>query len=232
MKISGIYKITSPSGKIYIGQSLDINKRKKHYLNKSCKGQVRLYHSISKYGFQEHVFEVIEVCDIDLLNERERFWQEFYQSTGLNGLNCLLTKTNFKKGLFSIETRIKMSESGKKKVLSEEHKRKIGIAHKGRVFSKESIEKMKKVHTGFKHSLESVEKIRKNSTGRIMSESGRAKCRNAHLDKVANEVLNTETGIYYNNITSAAFSLKMNRHTLRMKLKIGGKRNNTNMILI
>jgi len=27
----GIYKITSPSGKVYIGQSKDLNKRKKDY---------------------------------------------------------------------------------------------------------------------------------------------------------------------------------------------------------
>lgn len=230
--MTGIYKITSPSGKIYIGQSIDILKRKKNYSNKTCRGQVRLYRSIQKYGYKNHKFEVIEECDMDQLNEREILWQEFYKSTSNKGLNCLLVKTSTKKAVFSKETRLKMSESRKGKKFSEEHKIKISMSQKGRVFSKETIDKMRKSRVGFKHSKESVEKIRKNSTGRIMSKSGRLKCRNAKLDKVTREVLNTETGIFYNNTTAAAFSLNMNMHTLRMKLKIGGKRNNTSMILI
>ena len=46
----GIYKITSPSGKIYIGQSKDIEKRFKAYKNLKCKGQPYIYRSLLKYG--------------------------------------------------------------------------------------------------------------------------------------------------------------------------------------
>ena len=38
-KICGIYKITSPSNKIYIGQSININNRIVHYRNYICKDQ-------------------------------------------------------------------------------------------------------------------------------------------------------------------------------------------------
>ena len=34
----GIYKITNPSGKIYIGQSINIENRKKIYSKSICKG--------------------------------------------------------------------------------------------------------------------------------------------------------------------------------------------------
>ena len=36
----GIYKITNPKGKIYIGQSINIENRFKVYKRYNCKGQV------------------------------------------------------------------------------------------------------------------------------------------------------------------------------------------------
>lgn len=42
----GIYKITNPKGKIYIGQSIDIDKRINTYRLMHCKDQKLLYNSI------------------------------------------------------------------------------------------------------------------------------------------------------------------------------------------
>ena len=58
-----IYKITSPSNKIYIGQSVNIIKRIKRYLILDCESQRKLYNSLKKYDFQNHMFEVIEICN-------------------------------------------------------------------------------------------------------------------------------------------------------------------------
>ena len=52
----GIYKITSPTNKIYIGQSIDIENRFTKYKSLDCKNQVRLYNSLKKYGFDKHKF--------------------------------------------------------------------------------------------------------------------------------------------------------------------------------
>lgn len=41
----GIYKITNPKGKVYIGQSIDINERFKTYSYLKCKNQTKLYNS-------------------------------------------------------------------------------------------------------------------------------------------------------------------------------------------
>ena len=68
-KICGIYKITSPTGKIYIGQSRDILKRIKYYNKQYCKCQTKLYHSIKKHGWNTHVFEIIHKCCESELNE-------------------------------------------------------------------------------------------------------------------------------------------------------------------
>jgi len=70
MKIIGIYKITNPNGKIYIGQSINIKKRKGCYKRNQIPKQPRICNSIKKYGFENHIFEVIEECSIDQLNEK------------------------------------------------------------------------------------------------------------------------------------------------------------------
>lgn len=105
---SGIYKITSPSGRIYIGQSINVIERFKSYKRLETISQTRLHRSFLKHGVENHVFEIIEECTIKLLNERERFWQDHFDVLN-GGLNCRLTTTEDKTGRFSEETRQKMS---------------------------------------------------------------------------------------------------------------------------
>lgn len=59
MKRLGIYKLTSPSGKHYIGQTTDIDKRLKHYKRVDCKTQVKLFRAIEKYGFENFLIEIL-----------------------------------------------------------------------------------------------------------------------------------------------------------------------------
>lgn len=75
----GIYKITSPSKRIYIGQSIDIDKRKISYINKHQYALgPKIYNSINKHGWDKHQHEVIEECNIEQLNERETYWKQYY----------------------------------------------------------------------------------------------------------------------------------------------------------
>lgn len=88
-KIIGIYKITSPSNKNYIGQSKNCLYRwKYHYLKLHCKQQRHLYNSLLKYGSNNHTFEVIEECKLEELDDKEKYWINFYNSTDKDvGLN-------------------------------------------------------------------------------------------------------------------------------------------------
>lgn len=53
-----VYKITSPSGRVYIGQTKDVKKRFTSYRN--CKPtQALIRRSIMKYGYNEHTFEIL-----------------------------------------------------------------------------------------------------------------------------------------------------------------------------
>jgi group I intron endonuclease len=106
----GIYKITSPTNKIYIGQSINIEKRFLDYKKLRCKSQIALYNSFVKHGIETHLFEIIEDCEIELLNERERYWQDFYNVLE-SGLNCKLTNTKDKNGCHNDITKIKIRKA-------------------------------------------------------------------------------------------------------------------------
>jgi hypothetical protein len=101
----GIYKITSPTNKIYIGQSTNIENRKYYYNSIKCDKQPKLYNSLLKYGWEQHIFEVIEECLEEQLNEREIYWGNYFKVLGENGLNLRLGDAN---GLCSEETKQKI----------------------------------------------------------------------------------------------------------------------------
>lgn len=106
----GIYKITNPKGRVYIGQSINLINRIKYYKNlNTSKSQIKLHRSFKKYGYDNHIFEVIEKCSISELNNKERYWQDFYNVIK-KGLNCSLTTSNNKSGKLSEETKQKISK--------------------------------------------------------------------------------------------------------------------------
>lgn len=111
-KVCGIYKITSPSGKVYIGESVNIIKRFKNYKVLRCKAQTKLYNSLLKYTPENHTFEIIEECEVDDLKCRERYWQDEFDVLN-RGLNCKLTKCGELKMIHSEETREKISKANK-----------------------------------------------------------------------------------------------------------------------
>lgn len=81
----GIYKFTNKlNGNIYIGQSTDISARRRSHVNDAyCRGKdsnCPFHQAIIKYGEDGFDFEILEECSKELLNERERYWIEYYDS--------------------------------------------------------------------------------------------------------------------------------------------------------
>lgn len=175
----GIYKITSPSGKIYIGQSININSRFKYYYRYGCKNQIRLYNSFLKYGVKEHLFEIIEECEIDLLNKKELFWQKYYKSISEKGLNCFYTA----------------DENGYREI-SEKTKLKMSIAQKGRKHSEETRFKISKNNSGKKHTIESKIKMSNSSKGKYG--------RSGKHNPMAIKIINVETNQTWDTIRKCA----------------------------
>lgn len=90
LQICGIYKVTSPSGKIYIGQSVHCLGRENDYKNNFCKTQRKLFFSIKKHGWNKHKFEIIHVCEPEQLNELEVYYIQLFNSFNSKyGLNLV-----------------------------------------------------------------------------------------------------------------------------------------------
>jgi len=120
----GVYKITSPSGRIYIGQSTNIEKRFGQYQRlQNVDEQRKLYNSFLKYGVETHRFEILEECDLSDLNRLERKHQDLSNCVSY-GLNCFLTKTTDKSGVMGIESRQRLSIAHSGKKLTPEHRAK------------------------------------------------------------------------------------------------------------
>lgn len=157
----GIYKITSPSDRVYIGQSKDLIRRKKDYEKyiKNSNRQVKLLASINKYTWEKHFFEIIEECTFDELNIKERYWQEYYNSVE-KGLNCIYTKTNEKPSVFGSETKEKMKIAQIGRKCSEITKKKMSNSRLGYKFTEEVKLKMSKSRKGIKYSKETIDKMK------------------------------------------------------------------------
>lgn len=193
----GIYKITNPNNKVYIGQSINIEYRWSQYKKLECKGQIKLYNSIKKYGIDNHSFEILEECNIELLNERERYWQDYFNVL-VFGLNCKLTKIDDRSGKMSPESIEKMRQNKLGKKASDETKLKMSKAIKGFIFSEETIKKMSKPC-----SEEKKLKISEANKGNILSEQSRKNMSEAHKGYIPSEETRLKLSIasknYWNN---------------------------------
>ena len=86
----GIYKITNLiNNKIYIGQSVHIERRWKEHCFKSSNSQIS--NAIQKYGKDNFKFEIIELCEKEFLDIREQYWISYYNSIIPYGYNVIET---------------------------------------------------------------------------------------------------------------------------------------------
>lgn len=86
----GIYKIENLiNGSIYIGQSIDIEKRWSTHisiLNQNNHYNAHLQNAWNKYGSENFKFSIVEECKQFELNDREIYWIDKYDSF-INGYN-------------------------------------------------------------------------------------------------------------------------------------------------
>lgn len=78
-----IYKLTSPSGKCYIGKTeFTIEERFNTHIAESKYNSKRpILRAISKYGKDNFALEVLEECNKDNINLKEIYWIEHFNST-------------------------------------------------------------------------------------------------------------------------------------------------------
>lgn len=81
----GIYKITNlDTQRAYIGRSTDIKKRLTEHVkgafNISTIADQEIHRVMGREGVDKFSFEVLEKVEKEKLNEREKYWIDFYQT--------------------------------------------------------------------------------------------------------------------------------------------------------
>lgn len=192
---SGIYKITSPSGKVYIGSASNFAKRKERHLYLLRSGRhhnAGLQAAFAKYGEARLVFELIETCSTDALIEREQAYIDAHPREKI--YNACLTAGNRTGVRHSSEARAKMSAFHTGRAKTAEHKAKIGAAHKGKTLSDAHREHLRQLRTGTKASVSTSAKLSAQRAGKMRSTNTSGFCGvSLHGKKWAAEI-NSKTG--------------------------------------
>lgn len=114
--LGDIYKLTSPSGKSYIGQAKQVSGRRKHgYTNRwkqhiyEANSQkdycVVLNHSIRKYGHENFEVTLLGSYKLEELNDMEKYFISLHNSMKPNGYNMTPGGSNFKQSEETCEKR-------------------------------------------------------------------------------------------------------------------------------
>lgn len=179
-KIGYIYKITNPSGRIYIGKTTRLANRISCYKNNNSSKQIIISRSISKYGWDKHIFEVLAIVPADQLNKLEQKYIQEYNSfhyENENGMN--LTKGG--EGTFG-------------RIPTTEQREKLSRSLQGRYHSDETKQLMKSIKIGkpsnftsHSHTDESRQKISLANKGRIVKQQSIKNTLNTKLNKLLNK---------------------------------------------
>ena len=158
IKIGVIYKYTSPSGKIYIGQTINEKSRKSQHKHDSVKLDTYFGKAIRKYGFENLKYEVIIKFKPTINREKlkrvldllEKRYIKLYKSDSHEfGYNLNVGGEGNLGYEHTEEARKKISVNQKKRMENEEYrntviKNLIGDPDRDRTWSEESKQKMSK----------------------------------------------------------------------------------------
>lgn len=209
-KLGYIYKITNPEGRIYIGQTFDLKDRLRKYRKHDVKRQPKIYNSLLKYGWEKHAFEILEegLFSREQIDNLEQMHIKNFNATSKHtGMN--VHSGGHATGFHSEETKQKMSESARNR--SEEWGKAVSHANSIRVHTDVSRGKMSKAKKGIPLKKEHADMVRKN------------------IEKTNWKlVLDTSTGIFFDNAKQAAEAFQMKHSTLKGRLN-GSKTNNTSL---
>lgn len=179
----GIYHIENPNGSVYIGQSWNVLNRQKQYSKLYCKKQIRLYNSIRKHGWVNHIFSVIiefkENISQELLDFYEQFFIDFYRNDNVELMNI---REAGSKG--------KHSEETKKKLSNTRLIRKSGVGFKMNEKTREAI---KEANTGRKRTQQTKSILSEKLTGNNNGIYNKGKTRSLETRRNISNTLKSKT---------------------------------------
>lgn len=191
--VSGVYKIISSStGKIYIGSSINLFSRKQKHLNDlklnrhSNKIIQRIY---NKNGMKDFVFSKIEYCSEKDLIEREQYYIEYFRSYDKKiGMNILRFAGSALGLVMSEDAKSKISKSH----LTQENKKRRSETSKRLWKNKEYRKFHVKERSERYQNAEFVEKRNKTFQSKEYREKRSEIAKNIWKDPVSREKLTKE----------------------------------------
>lgn len=117
--------VNKQNGHKYVGQTTQgMNKRWKQHIQEALRMSDKPIHrAMRKYGNHNFMIKEIDECDENLLDKREQYWIEHY-NTFEEGYNAT---SGGDKVVFSEETKQKISEKAKERIITPEHTTKAKI---------------------------------------------------------------------------------------------------------
>lgn len=196
----GIYRILSPTGRVYVGQTIGFDKRSYMYRSGRTHSQRLVHRSLKKYGFLAHSLEMIHELPKDVsrdtLNVYEKLYFDIYKDAGYSMLNI---REPGKCGKVSDATKEILSAQRRGRKLTDEWKEKVRkslIGNKRSLGRKLSNDHRKKISAslignkrtlGYVHSEKTRAKHSERQTGRRVSAEAAKKISDHHFEMFKDE---------------------------------------------
>ena len=205
-----LYKIESITGRVYIGQSIDINRRWRGYINGVDKRQRLLFNSFNKHGVNNHHFSILHELSSDVskvvIDNYEKLYITAFKDAGFQMLNVAdggiggrmpdyVYKKNgdrLRGGKLSDDHKKKISHANSGKIRTDDQRLKISIFRSGTTMSDEQKRKISlklkgrvSPNKGKSNSPETIEIKRQNRTGKKHSEETKKKISEANYRRWA-----------------------------------------------
>lgn len=212
MKLIGIYRIVSPTQRVYIGQSWHIKRRWRMHRYRRVSKYSKLTTSLDKYGSKAHSFEAIHLLPPDVsqsvMDTYEQLYMDLYRDAGFYLMNL---KEGGARGKLKPEIIKALSERMKGNIpwnkgkktgpawnrgikgvvkMSSETKQKMSKKHMGKQYalgtirSKEAIEATAAKNKGQKRSEEFKENISTKMKGNNRGVGNKGKVRSEETRKL------------------------------------------------
>lgn len=191
MTVRYIYKIQNKlNNKIYVGQSKNPASRFINHIKIAKMGPTHanfsaVHGAIRKYGQENFLLEIIEVCDENTSNDREIYWIKFYKS---RNNECGYNLTDGGDGVLNLseESKNKRKEKMLGRKHSEDHKKKISEANKGKIISSNTKRKISIANSGENNGMfgKTISNETRKKLSEFQSSRKRSPLSEEHLQKI------------------------------------------------
>lgn len=161
-----LYRLTSPSGRCYLGIAKNVRKRWCEHAADARNGKgYALHAAIRKYGFDNFKKEILVTSTFAYVKELEVRAIAAY-NTMVGGYNLTEGGDGTNGYTHTAETKQRVSSVQKGRVFTEEHKRKLSEARKGKTMSEEQKQKIRAAVQAVPRSAEWCANISKAKKGK------------------------------------------------------------------